>query len=29
MTSMTTVEKKLKSQGYTRDFSVIDGRSVS
>jgi hypothetical protein len=26
MTSMTTVEKKLKSQGYTHDFNVQDGR---
>ena len=26
MTSMTTVEKKLKSQGYTHDFTVQDGR---
>ncbi|QKG57884.1 hypothetical protein GKZ68_15370 [Hymenobacter sp. BRD128] len=26
MTSMTTVEKKLKSQGYTHDFTVKDGR---
>jgi len=26
MTSLTTVEKKLKSQGYTHDFSVLDGR---
>ena len=26
MTSMTTVEKKLKSQGYTHDFNVQEGR---
>lgn len=26
MTSMTTVEKKLKSQGYTKDFTVQEGR---
>ena len=26
MTSLTTVEKKLKSQGYTHDFNVQDGR---
>jgi len=26
MTSMTTVEKKLKGQGYTHDFTVQDDR---
>jgi hypothetical protein len=26
MTSLTTVEKKLKSQGYTHDFTVKDSR---
>lgn len=26
MTSLTTVEKKLKSQGYTHDFTVQDDR---
>jgi len=26
MTSLTTVEKKLKSQGYTHDFSVQEDR---
>jgi len=26
MTTLVTVEKKLNSQGYTKDFSVKDGR---
>jgi hypothetical protein len=26
MTSMTTVEKKLNSEGYTHDFTVQEGR---
>lgn len=26
MTSLITVEKKLKSQGYTHDFTVSEGR---